>query len=165
MPVCGSLSADTRLTTRVPPATSHRRWGKAAVLYYESKMQRALSIFLILFFGLGPLAEALPANEDARLPLCCRRHGAHHCAMTPRIAAMTGEDTSGKAIFTAPATCPDFPDYLAASLSTIHALAASPISLPVLLAQAHAAAAGRAAARLRPIRTRAGRGPPASDLA
>ena len=128
-------------------------------------MQRALSIFLILFFGLGPLAEALPANEDARLPLCCRRQGTHHCAMAPRVAAMMGEAASGKAAFSAPATCLYFPGCLAALLSITDALAASPVSMPVLLAQAHMLFGGRAAARLRPIRTRAGRGPPASNLA
>ena len=45
-------------------------------------MRRAISIFLILFFWLGPLETLLPGGEDARLPACCRRHGAHHCAMT-----------------------------------------------------------------------------------
>jgi len=44
-------------------------------------MRRTLSIFLVLFFGLGPVAAALHAEEDAGLPACCRRHGAHHCAM------------------------------------------------------------------------------------
>jgi hypothetical protein len=85
--------------------------------------------------------------------------------MTPRIAAMMGEAASGKATFTAPATCQHFPGYLAALLSITDALAASPISMPVLLAQAHMPLAGRAAARLRPIRTRTGRGPPASNVA
>jgi hypothetical protein len=127
-------------------------------------MRRALSTFLILLFGLGPLAEALPASEDARLPPCCRHHGAHHCAMSQRFAAMMGEAASGKAIFTAPATCPYFPGYTAAPSSITDALAASSVSMPVLLAQADVPA-GHVAARLRPTRTRAGRGPPASKVA
>jgi hypothetical protein len=128
-------------------------------------MRRGFAIFLILFFGLGPLAAALPASDDARLPSCCRRLGAHHCAMSMRVAVTRAEPASGKPIVTAPATCPNFPGYTAARTSTIHALTASPASLPVLLAQAHSPLAGRAAARLSQIRTRAGRGPPASNLA
>ncbi len=72
---------------------------------------------------------------------------------------------SGKPILTAPSTCPLFPGCTALLPSVIPALAASPVSLPVLLAQSHSPAAGRAAARLSQIRTRAGRGPPATILA
>jgi hypothetical protein len=122
-------------------------------------MRRALTIFLILNFWLGPLAAILPASDESRLPPCCRRHGAHHCAMAMHMAA------SGKSIFTAPATCPSFPGYSAVLPSTIPAMAASTVSLPVLLAQPHSPAAGRAAARLSQIRTRVGRGPPAAILA
>jgi hypothetical protein len=127
-------------------------------------MRRWLSIFLILFFGLGPLAESLPANDDARLPPCCRRHGAHHCAMYAQMVAMMSRAASGKAIVTAPFTCPLFPGYTASPISTSQALTGSPVTLPVLVAQSHSPAAGRAAERLSQIRTRAGRGPPASSL-
>jgi hypothetical protein len=125
-------------------------------------MRRALTIFLILNFWLGPLAAILPAGDESRLPPCCRRHGAHHCAMAMRMAAMTA---SGKLIFTAPATCPLYPACTAALPSAIPALAVSTVSLPVLLAQPHSPAAGRATARLSQIRTRTNRGPPATILA
>jgi hypothetical protein len=121
-------------------------------------MRRGLSIFLILFFGLGPLAAALPGSEESRLPPCCRRHGKHHCAMMQRMA----QTASGQPIVTAPATCPLFPGYGVLNSASVDALAAAPVSLPVLLAQAHAPAAGRAAARFSPIRSRAGRSPPAN---
>jgi len=128
-------------------------------------MRRGFAIFLILFFGLGPLADALPGSEDARLPPCCRSHGAHHCAMYMRDATARAQAESGKPVFSAPSTCPCCPGYIGALPSTVHALAAAPASLPVLLARAHSPAAGRAAARLRPICTRAGRGPPGLNLA
>ena len=51
-------------------------------------MRRGFSIFLVLFFGLGPLSALVDGSEDASLPPCCRRHGAHHCAMYARIMAM-----------------------------------------------------------------------------
>ena len=133
-------------------------------MYHESQMRRALSISLILFFALGPFAAMLPASEDARLPPCCRRHGAHHCVMSMRVAAMMAQAASGRTILTVPATCPSFPSYTAATTTAPQALTASPVSQPVLLAQRHSPAAGRAAARLSQIRTRAGRGPPASSL-
>jgi hypothetical protein len=128
-------------------------------------MRRALTIFLILNFWLGPLAAILPASDESRLPPCCRRHGAHHCAIAMRMAATMAQAASGNPIFTAPATCPLYSGCTAVIPSTIPALAASTVSLPVLLAQPHSPAAGRAAARLSQIRTRAGREPPAANLA
>ena len=131
-------------------------------MYYECQMRRTLSIFFVLLFGLGPLAASLGAEEDTRLPACCRRLGTHHCAMSMRMAAMIAEAASSKPIIMAPASCPHFPGYTVATASAPQALAASPVSLPFLLGLSHSPAAGRAAARLSQIRTRASRGPPAS---
>jgi len=134
-------------------------------VYHMLQMRRALSIFLILFFWLGPLAVILPASSDSGLPPCCRRHGTHHCAMAKQMAAMMAKVSSGSTpILTAPLTCPLFPGFRAATAATTDALAAAPVSLPVLLAHAHTPAAGHAAARLSQVRTRAGRGPPALTL-
>jgi hypothetical protein len=134
-------------------------------MYHHSQMRRALSISLILFFLLGPLTAGLEASEDAGLPACCRRHGTHHCAMSLRMAAMMAEAAPGKAFLAAPAACPAFPGYASATTTTPQAMTAAPVSLPVLLAQPHTPQAGRAAACLSQIRTRAGRGPPTSALA
>ena len=123
-------------------------------------MRRTISIFLVLFFGLGPVAAALHAEEDAGLPACCRRHGAHHCAM-----ASTMGQNDRKPGLSAPSTCPYFPGYNLAPSNAPLALAAPPVSLPAMLVQPHTPAAARAAARLSQIRTRAGRGPPVSSLA
>jgi len=128
-------------------------------------MRRVYSIFLILLFGVGPLAEALPASEDARLPACCRRHGAHHCAMFLRYAAVKAEAASGKPFLAAPVTCPRFPGFTATPSPSIQALAAGPACLAVPMAQLHSLAAGRAAARQSQIRSRAGRVPPAAAIA
>jgi hypothetical protein len=124
-------------------------------------MRRALSILLILSFGLGPLAATLGASEDARLPACCRRHGAHHCAMSMGMAATMAEASSGETMVRPPLTCSNFPGATAA-IRGPHALASTPMSLLVLLAQPHSSAAGRAIARLSQIRTRSGRAPPLS---
>jgi hypothetical protein len=128
-------------------------------------MRRGFSIFLILLFGLGPLTAALSASAESRLPPCCRRHGAHHCAMSMQLAAMRAQAASGGApLLSAPSHCPLFPDSAAAPATAVHALVASPVSLPALLARPHSPAAGSAAARLSRIRTRVGRGPPAPPL-
>ncbi len=128
-------------------------------------MRRALSIFLALFFSLGPLAATLEASDDARLPACCRRHGAHHCAMSMDAAFRMAEATSGKSILTTPSTCPAFPVSAAASTPGQQALAPASASLPALLAHPHSLAAARAAALLSQVRTRSGRAPPASTQA
>jgi hypothetical protein len=124
-------------------------------------MRRALSIFLILFFGLGPIAATLKADDDSGQPACCRRHGAHHCDLSARMMAMMVQ-SDGKPILTAPSTCPYFPGYNIAP-STALALSTPTVSMPVLLAQPHTSAAARAAIRLSQLRTRAVRGPPASS--
>jgi hypothetical protein len=125
-------------------------------------MRRFLAILLIAFFGLGPLSAGLSADDDSGLPPCCRRHGAHHCAMAMRMAAMMAKAFSGSTpVFTAPLTCPLYPGYTAATTAPPPAIAAAGVTLPVLLAQPHSPSAGRAAARVTQLRTRANRGPPA----
>jgi hypothetical protein len=56
-------------------------------------MRRVFSIFLILFFGLGPLSALVEGSDDASLPACCRRLGAHHCAMYAENMAMRAGST------------------------------------------------------------------------
>ncbi len=71
-------------------------------------MRRGFSILLILFFGLGPLSAFVDGSEDASLPACCRRHGAHHCAMNVRA---TGDEGAGaRRRFFCSANLPDYPD-------------------------------------------------------
>jgi len=126
-------------------------------------MRRAASLFLVLFLGFGPLAGLLRSSDDARLPACCRRHGAHHCAMAMQMAAMLAQEASGKTpILTAPLTCPMFPGFLAGPSTPAHALLASAASLPALLVQAHTPPSASSTALARPLRPRAARGPPAS---
>ena len=126
-------------------------------------MRRTLCILLILSYWLGPLAELLPANAESRLPACCRRHGAHRCAISAAMAALAA--SGSRPSVAAPSHCPYYPGSMAAATEPDQALAASPAGLPVLLAKAHSFAASRAAARLSQIRTRAGRGPPSFDIA
>jgi hypothetical protein len=134
-------------------------------VYHEVQMRRTLSISLILFFGFGPFAAMLGTSDDAGLPACCRRNGAHHCAESMRMTDAMIDAAPGKAIFTAPRVCPRFPGAAAARTTTPQALTASPVGIPALLAQLHTPQATRAAARLSHIRTRSSRGPPAFAIA
>ena len=128
-----------------------------------SKMQRGIAIFFILFFGAGPLAALSPASEDAYLPPCCRRGGAHHCAMyMAMMDARTPVPPGAPPIARTPSHCPYYPHQLTVWSTPAHALASMPLGLPEQLRQPHSPAAGRADARLTQIRTRAGRGPPAA---
>ena len=128
-------------------------------------MRRGLSILLVLFFGLGPLTATLPASDDAGLPPCCRRNGAHHCAISMRMAVMMAEAASGGVpLLTAPAHCPFYPQHPAAWIVPPHALVATSASLPRLFTQARVAAAEPATRCLNRIHICAGRGPPASAL-
>jgi len=120
-------------------------------------MRRGLSIFLILLFGLGPLAAALPARAESRLPACCRRNGEHHCAMDAIQVLQSGTDGA----FSSPARCPLYPANQPASVKPVHALAPKPAALPALRKQEHTQAASRVRITDGPLCTRASRGPPA----
>jgi hypothetical protein len=107
-------------------------------------MRRGFSIFLILFFGLGPLSALVDGSADAGLPVCCRRHGAHHCALYAQIMAMrAGRGIDPTPGFSAPLTCP-----------------AALAGLRPEFARAPAPAFERMAAFSGPSRAYAGRGPP-----
>lgn len=125
-------------------------------------MRRSLSIFLVLFFALGPLAALSPASEDAGLPACCRRNGKHHCAMYMHtMAAMMVVPPGAPPIAKAPSHCPYYPGHKTAWTTPVHALVAAPLGLPVFVARPHQPLAARAAAIFSPIRTQTSRGPPA----
>ncbi|MGA9068833.1 MAG: hypothetical protein WB424_01175 [Terracidiphilus sp.] len=123
-------------------------------------MRRGLAIFLILFFGFGPVASALAATDESRLPPCCRRHGAHHCAMMARWRAQMD---SGKPSVGAPSTCPLYPGFGPPSIASLDALIAAPAQ-PTFSAQTHLFIAHWDSIQCSPVRTRAGRGPPASNI-
>ena len=122
-------------------------------------MRQALTAFLVLFFGLGPLTAALPGGEDAGLPPCCRRHGAHHCAMYMRMAALMRP--SPTPAVHAPFHCPLYPGSGAVLLSSGYALTSNPGAPPVLAVCARLLVFEPAAGLRNPGRCHAGRGPPA----
>lgn len=125
-------------------------------------MRRGFSVLLVLIFAFGPLQGLLEASDDARLPACCRRHGAHHCAMTEQMMAMMAQSNDSTPFVVAPGTCSSFPGCLPGVSTPSHALAPSRPELPVLLKRAHSPVATSADVRMIPFLSRAGRAPPSS---
>ena len=114
-------------------------------------MRRGFSIFLVLFFGLGPLSALINGTEDAGLPPCCRRHGAHHCAMYARIMAMrAGLRVDPKPGFSAPSTCPLYLGPALSMLMPAHALTAAPARFRAEPTRAFASPAEQSPASLSP---------------
>lgn len=124
-------------------------------------MRRGFSIFLILMFGLGPLSWLIDGSEDANLPACCRRHGAHHCV----VAAMAAQAQSGSTpTVSAPITCPSYPGAIALLSTPAQALAAASRTGEALQPIENVRAAAHASGLSKPAQSHAGRGPPASSL-
>ena len=124
-------------------------------------MRRALSISLILLLWLPAVAALMPGAGDASLPFCCRRQGAHHCAMDA--GAATPGDGSGPAVH-APSRCPQFPNLPATVSPTSIAAVAQADGLPMVVGF-YSPFARRDAIRAGRKRVQLDRGPPASALA
>jgi hypothetical protein len=131
-------------------------------MYHLSQMRRVLSIFLVLFFGIGPLPASFGSSDDARLPACCRRHGTHHCAMSEEtVAQMVRGNSSSTPILSSPSHCPIYPGDSPAITSPVHALAGHFATSIVSVIENHTSAAPQGIRCDGQIRTHTGRGPPA----
>ena len=126
-------------------------------------MKRGVGVFLILVFWLGPLAAVLQANTESRLPACCRRHGAHRCAMAGEASESSASQPASPFVGS-PSHCPRFPAAAPASTASLYAVAASALLWPGLAAQALTAAVSASTAFLPPLRSHTVRGPPTSLL-
>lgn len=132
------------------------------IVYHQLQMRRGFSILLIIVFGLMPLSALVDGSEDANLPACCRRHGAHHCSMNAG-AMRTMIARQSAAGFANPLTCPYYPGAATAFSTPAPALIVGVEGLEAL-AQAGVAPASHASVSSIPSRTHAGRGPPAEYL-
>jgi hypothetical protein len=73
-------------------------------VYSLVSMRRATSLALISFFSLLLMAPVFARDPEANLPPCCRRHGAHHCAM-----GMAERSTGTRGVASLGERCPCFP--------------------------------------------------------
>ena len=127
-------------------------------------MRRAFSIFLILLFGFGPVSAMIDGAEDANLPACCRRNGAHHCAMSVQMMAMMLHIVDPTPSYTAPLTCPYYPGPTMAILMPAHALVRALNGVRTSRRVSFAPVFAIAFVDSRPGFAHAGRGPPAGNL-
>jgi len=122
-------------------------------------MKRTLAALLVLVFGLPLVAPAFVSIADrSELPACCRRNGAHHCAMGSISAAVPAH------FRTVASNCPWWPAGHV-RLMLPHAVATQSAAVAGHLA--HAAMLVREAEagyRISCERTRQKRGPPAVTL-
>lgn len=132
-------------------------------------VRRLIAILLFAAFVL-PLALpvlALGQSAEDNLPVCCRRNGAHHCAMSMAERsqlsknAASQEPDAGERRFHAPMECCPFGATQAPSL---HIASSLPTSLPVAsdVFFAHPAGVAQTESRRRMARDRSRqkRGPP-----
>ena len=128
-------------------------------------MRRALSISLILLLWLPAFAALMPQAGDAGLPFCCRRNGAHHCAMGTSDATAPSVGSGPGAAVGAPSLCPQFPATPAATTAPAFVPVSISVSGPALVAVVYSPGARRDAARAGRLRVELDRGPPVSTLA
>jgi hypothetical protein len=85
-------------------------------------LARLLSLVLLAIIGLPTVAPALALAQDpdAGLPVCCRRHGQHHCAVSMERMAQLSRDQSQPQIG---AVCPSYPRHEVAPVAGAHLLA------------------------------------------
>ncbi|HEX4154634.1 MAG TPA: hypothetical protein VHY48_03390 [Acidobacteriaceae bacterium] len=124
-------------------------------------MRRLLSLVLLAAIGLPIVAPAfaLAQDPDAGLPICCRRHGKHHCAL---LMDMRSRAHSGPQ---AVAVCPFYPQNSIAPVVGAHPLLLQAASSTAAFASALTPAA-RATTHRRVARERSlyKRGPPTQRL-
>ena len=128
--------------------------------------RRCIAALLLVVFGLPLFASAVSMGQDPEnaLPACCRRNGAHHCAMSmgQRAAVSAGQAASATPRFEAPlACCP----YCPASPVASHVnVLGTPVESTAVLLQFHTqpAVVAQTEARWRIARegARQKRGPP-----
>ncbi len=99
-------------------------------------MRRALSILLVTIFGFASFAPLVKSSHVSRLPVCCRRRGAHHCAsmgempedaaariVAANSGANSGASSGSAATIGAPSRCPLYPGALHATLTPVFTIA------------------------------------------
>ena len=122
-------------------------------------MRRALSTLLLLVFSLPVVAPPfISADVESALPACCRRHGAHHCALSNLSVAVSSHFQA-----IAP-TCP-YSGIGHGPLMLPHAFVPR-TSVRIASAELPGAVIAdvEAGYRISSIRTRQKRGPPAASL-
>jgi hypothetical protein len=89
----------------------------------KGTMRRVLSILLLSIFGFASFGSLVQSSHVSRLPICCRRAGAHHCASMGEMpedaaARIAAANAGSEATIGAPSHCPLYPGTLHATLTS-----------------------------------------------
>jgi len=87
--------AELRAKVLRPPFNSSR-----AILRYYNRLRQFSAISLLALLALSLLSPAFGSNADAGAAACCRRAGAHRCAMG------SGKNTAAEPAFRTNRKCP-----------------------------------------------------------
>ena len=118
-----------------------------------AQMRRSLAIAIVLLFGLAPVSALLPHAEESSLRACCRRNGAHHCAM----GTMDAAQAAAGHFFAATNHCPYYGNATRATVTAFVPPSFALTHLPSATLLLHAASASAA---LDATYLSSGRGPP-----
>jgi hypothetical protein len=127
-------------------------------------LARLLSLVLLAAVGLPTIAPALALAQDpdAGLPICCRRHGQHHCALSMDRMAQLSRQSSQPQIG---AVCLRYPRHEVAPVTGAHLIAFhAPQRATALFAAPAPAARAETSRRISRDRSHHKRGPPSSFL-
>jgi hypothetical protein len=94
-------------------------------------MQRFSAAALLVLFSLSLIAAPFSADPESQLPECCRRSGAHHCAMSQ--GAVQGP-MSGPTATTVAMKCPYYPASVAVSAERVTPLVAGSLLILAICA-------------------------------
>jgi hypothetical protein len=123
-----------------------------------------LAITLLIAFGSPFILPLLASTSDLQsaLPACCRRNGAHRCAMTMETAAAA--TLNGTHLLAPPDRCPMFPRAVAPVRSQHLTFNTPALLFAEVLAHPAVRRQTEARARIALDRSRHKRGPPATRL-
>jgi len=125
-------------------------------------VRRLITITLLLLFSLPLIspALALAASQDANLPICCRKNGAHHCMLKMQAAEPSGP---GARLSATPQRCPAYPAVVTQIQHGDLSLHAASLIFAEIVSHPSVRTQTQARARVALDRSRQKRGPP-SDL-
>ncbi len=142
----------------------------------HSPVRRSIAFAGLLYLVTLLCAPIFLAPQDAKLPACCRRAGAHHCAMSagttamPMAASASAPDSSAALLPAGPGIssashCPAWPRSFATPHSQAFAPQPSAGISAALLSAATLRSRNDALARIARLRQLSLRGPPLPSLA
>jgi hypothetical protein len=140
---------------------AHQRFASQHPL--PRRVLATFSLFYLLALLFAPLW--ISAAQQSSLPACCRRAGAHHCAMSMGAESASAADSANSDVISGVSQCPSWPQGFAPSHSQAFILIPAITVLAALVPQASLRLRHATLSRIARIRQLSLRGPPLPSLA